>query len=118
MSTTVFVVVVVVVIQPFLFLYLFCFCLKIELVLMLFSEVLTLKKDQISAFPATVVKCMLEAMQCGSSEARERFPRLLQVIENHPDTMDLFISKVGRDLSAHCFSSDRNVNNVQMVNRQ
>ena len=51
-------------------------------------------EDQLSSFPSTVVKCMMEAMRDGSSEARERFPRLLQVIENHPDTMDLFIDKV------------------------
>ena len=58
-----------------------------------------MKKDQLSLFPSTIIKCMMEAMQNGSSEARERFPCLLQVIENYPDTMRLFIDKVLRLLS-------------------
>ena len=61
------------------------------------TEERTLTEVQLSSFPSTVVKCMMEAMRDGSSEARERFPRLLQVIENYPDTMDLFIDKVNKD---------------------
>ncbi|XP_076445486.1 DNA-dependent protein kinase catalytic subunit-like [Babylonia areolata] len=57
------------------------------------DESLELNKGDLDEFPSTVVKCMMEAMQNGSAEARERFPRLLQVIENYPDTMALFIKK-------------------------
>ncbi|KAL8588517.1 hypothetical protein ACOMHN_043866 [Nucella lapillus] len=57
------------------------------------DESLELSGGQLKAFPGTVIKCMMEALRNGSSEARERFPRLLLVIENHPDTMGLFIDK-------------------------
>ena len=53
-----------------------------------------LTKNQLESFASTVVKCMMDAMRDGSAEARERFPRLLQVIEHYPNTVDLFIAKV------------------------
>ena len=37
---------------------------------------------------------MLKAMCYGSDEARQRFPRLLQIVELYPDTLDAFIKKV------------------------
>lgn len=33
-------------------------------------------------------------MALGSSKARELFPRLLQLVEQYPDTMELMIKKV------------------------
>lgn len=53
----------------------------------------SVKKELLRLFPSMVVKCLLDAMQHGSAEARERFPRLLQVIEYYQDTMDLFCRK-------------------------
>ncbi|KAI8794714.1 DNA-dependent protein kinase catalytic subunit, partial [Biomphalaria glabrata] len=44
-------------------------------------------------FPETIVLCLLNAMKGGSEEARERFPRLLQLSELFPDVRDVFIKK-------------------------
>ncbi|XP_055874578.1 DNA-dependent protein kinase catalytic subunit-like [Biomphalaria glabrata] len=44
-------------------------------------------------FPETIVLCLLNAMKGGSEEARERFPRLLQLSELFPDVWDVFIKK-------------------------
>ncbi|XP_048248370.1 DNA-dependent protein kinase catalytic subunit-like [Haliotis rufescens] len=44
-------------------------------------------------FPDTVVVCMLKAMKLGSVEARERFPRLMQLVEYYPETMATFREK-------------------------
>ena len=38
---------------------------------------------------------MLKAMCYNSDEARQRFPRLLQIVEMYPDTLEAFIKKVG-----------------------
>ncbi|KAH9508229.1 hypothetical protein Btru_050515 [Bulinus truncatus] len=46
-----------------------------------------------SSFPETVVVCLLNAMKGGSEEARERFPRLLQLSELFPDVRNAFIKK-------------------------
>lgn len=44
-------------------------------------------------FPGIVVRYMLKAMCYNSDEARQRFPRLLQIVESYPDTLQAFISK-------------------------
>ncbi|WAQ95924.1 PRKDC-like protein [Mya arenaria] len=47
----------------------------------------------VSAFPESVVVCLLQALKLGSLEARQRFPRLLQIIELHPESTSTFVSK-------------------------
>ncbi|XP_035828316.1 DNA-dependent protein kinase catalytic subunit [Aplysia californica] len=47
-----------------------------------------------SQFPRTVVLCLLRAIKGGQLEARERFPRLLQLPELYPDVVDVFNKKV------------------------
>jgi DNA-dependent protein kinase catalytic subunit len=47
----------------------------------------------ITQFPSIIVNHTFTAMCLGSKKAREIFPRLLQLIESYPDTIDLFISK-------------------------
>jgi len=37
---------------------------------------------------------MLKAMCYSSDEARQKFPRLLQIVELYPDTLEAFIKKV------------------------
>jgi len=44
-------------------------------------------------FPGIVVRYMLKAMCYNSDEARQRFPRLLQIVEMYPDTLEAFIKK-------------------------
>ncbi|XP_068717854.1 DNA-dependent protein kinase catalytic subunit-like isoform X1 [Montipora capricornis] len=44
-------------------------------------------------FPGIVVRYMLKAMCYNSDEARQRFPRLLQIVQSYPDTLQAFISK-------------------------
>ncbi|XP_071815133.1 DNA-dependent protein kinase catalytic subunit-like [Apostichopus japonicus] len=44
-------------------------------------------------FPSTVVKSFLTAMRYSSSEAKQRFPRLLQIIETYPETLKDFIKE-------------------------
>ncbi|KAL5017908.1 hypothetical protein ScPMuIL_003630 [Solemya velum] len=44
-------------------------------------------------FPDTIVTCLLQAMKLNSREALQRFPRLLQLVEYHRDTMSTFIKK-------------------------
>lgn len=48
----------------------------------------------VDSFPETIVLCVLTAMKQGSAEARQRFPRLLQLAEYYPDTIPLISSKV------------------------
>ena len=50
--------------------------------------------DHTDEFPVTMVTMLLEAMQNNSSEARQRFPRLLQLVELYPACMDTLIRKV------------------------
>ncbi|KAK3580733.1 hypothetical protein CHS0354_005741 [Potamilus streckersoni] len=49
----------------------------------------------LKSFPDTVIVCLLKAMKLNSMEARQRFPRLLQLVETYPDTMGTFISNSG-----------------------
>jgi len=45
-------------------------------------------------FPKVVVAYTLKAMQLGSLVARQQFPRLLQLLELYPQTVDDFSKKV------------------------
>ncbi|XP_022110985.1 DNA-dependent protein kinase catalytic subunit-like isoform X2 [Acanthaster planci] len=49
---------------------------------------------QTDNFSQTVVHYTLKAMHYSSQEARQRFPRLLQLVEACPDTMQLMIKEV------------------------
>ena len=46
------------------------------------------------SFPVAMVISLLAAMQNNDMEARQRFPRLLQIVAAHPDTVDTFRTKV------------------------
>ncbi|XP_071960307.1 DNA-dependent protein kinase catalytic subunit-like [Antedon mediterranea] len=52
-----------------------------------------LNLQNFGAFPLAIVTNTLQAMKDGSSEAIQRFPRLLQLVESHPDTAKEFIEK-------------------------
>ncbi|KAL3877683.1 hypothetical protein ACJMK2_035352, partial [Sinanodonta woodiana] len=56
---------------------------------------LGIKNGILKSFPDTVIVCLLKAMKLNSMEARQRFPRLLQLVETYPDTMGNFIAKSG-----------------------
>ena len=58
------------------------------------SDAADLSCAVLEAFPKTVIVCMLRAMKFGSSEAQQRFPRLLQLVESHPDTVADFRKQV------------------------
>lgn len=50
----------------------------------------------LEAYPALVVEKLLRALKLNSSEARLRFPRLLQIIEEYPEeTLDIMTKEVG-----------------------
>ena len=59
-----------------------------------FLDEIELDSSCVKAFPETVVVCLLLAMKLDSVEARQRFPRLLQIVEQYPDLKGTFISKV------------------------
>jgi DNA-dependent protein kinase catalytic subunit len=47
-------------------------------------------------YPALVVENMLRALKLNSTEARLKFPRLLQIIEHYPEeTLNLMRKEVG-----------------------
>jgi DNA-dependent protein kinase catalytic subunit len=48
---------------------------------------------EVGSFPRVVVTYMLKAMQYGSMEARQQFPRLLQLLELYPETVNEFVKK-------------------------
>lgn len=51
---------------------------------------------ELEAYPALVVEKLLRALKLNSSEARLRFPRLLQIIEEYPEeTLDIMTKEVG-----------------------
>ena len=52
------------------------------------------KCKSFKSFPVAMVISLLAAMRNNSVEARQRFPRLLQIVELYPNTMDTFIKKV------------------------
>ena len=54
-----------------------------------------MSNGSLKTFPDTVVVCLLKAIKMENMEARQRFPRLLQLVELYPDTMATFVAKVG-----------------------
>ncbi|RUS72684.1 hypothetical protein EGW08_019554 [Elysia chlorotica] len=62
------------------------------------DKYLHLKEDgePLYKFPVAVVTCLLRAMEGGIVEARQRFPRLLQLADMYPEVKDVFIRKVCR----------------------
>ncbi|XP_069123844.1 DNA-dependent protein kinase catalytic subunit-like [Argopecten irradians] len=60
---------------------------------MMEDDELELSKATTKTFPDTVVVCLLNAMRLDSMEAKQRFPRLLQLVEIYPDCMGTFIDK-------------------------
>lgn len=60
---------------------------------------------ELEAYPALVVEKLLRALKLNSSEARLKFPRLLQIVEQYPEetlnimTKEVGILESGRELS-------------------
>ena len=48
----------------------------------------------IQQFPSVVVSYAMKAMQYHSQSATQQFPRLLQIVEIYPDSLDAFLKKV------------------------
>ena len=48
-------------------------------------------------FSAAMIMSHLTAMKNGSAEARQRFPRLLQIVDYYPETIGTFCKKVAMD---------------------
>ncbi|XP_027045855.1 DNA-dependent protein kinase catalytic subunit-like [Pocillopora damicornis] len=44
-------------------------------------------------FPGIVARYMLKSMCYSSEEARQKFPRLLQIVHKYPDTLEAFVKK-------------------------
>lgn len=67
-------------------------------ILTIFSSLLSLvviESVQLQMYPALVVDKMLKALKLHSSEARLKFPRLLQIIELYPEeTLSLMTKEV------------------------
>ncbi|XP_061175418.1 DNA-dependent protein kinase catalytic subunit-like [Saccostrea echinata] len=57
------------------------------------TEHLSLSKESLKSFPETITVCLLNAMKFDSMEARQRFPRLLQLVEMYPEIRSTFIEK-------------------------
>lgn len=55
------------------------------------SEEDTLSKSAVYKFPEMMVKSLFSAIRYDILEARQRFCRLLQLLEQHPDIMDNFV---------------------------
>ena len=47
-----------------------------------------------TSFPSAVVTSLLRAMRVDSAEARQRFPRLLNIVSLYPTSMDVFLKLV------------------------
>lgn len=58
------------------------------------KESLNLSKECQKNFPETITVCLLNAMKLDSMEARQRFPRLLQLVEMYPEIRSTFVEKV------------------------
>ncbi len=56
----------------------------------LISDIKTIKED----YPKVIIQQLLNAIRLESYEARQRFPRLLQIIELYPESVKLFIQEV------------------------
>ena len=59
------------------------------------SRVIYLPVMCIQQFPSVVVSYTLKAMQYQSQSATQQFPRLLQIVEQYPESLDAFLKKVG-----------------------
>lgn len=64
-----------------------------------------------TSFPSVVVNSFLTAMRYSSAEARQRFPRLLQIIESYPETLKDFINQVRyfRKITQRCKLNKRKI---------
>ncbi|XP_013395650.1 DNA-dependent protein kinase catalytic subunit-like, partial [Lingula anatina] len=54
----------------------------------------SLTGESIDSYPEAVVTSLLRCIELDHMDARQRFPRLLQLVEYYPDTMQGFINKV------------------------
>ena len=59
-----------------------------------YSDELQVSSSALKSFPDTIIVCLLNAIKMENMEARQRFPRLLQLVEIYPDTMATFVAKV------------------------
>jgi hypothetical protein len=59
-------------------------------------EEITLSKTDSDTFTSKTIACLLNAMKLNCTEARQRFPRLLQLVEMYPNNVDQFKVKVSR----------------------
>ena len=80
-----------------------------------------MKCASFDSFPLAIVTSLLHAMNQNSLEARQRFPRLLQIIEYYPETMDAFMRKVCDSLEggtpSNCVASFHSYGNLLLRNR-
>ena len=53
----------------------------------------TVTCPSLTSFPLAIVTSLLRAMRLGSSEARQRFPRVLNIVAAHSDAMSAFIKQ-------------------------
>lgn len=49
---------------------------------------------------------MLKSMCYSSEEARQKFPRLLQIVHKYPDTLEAFVKKVSCRFQFICLVTD------------
>ena len=49
-------------------------------------------------FPSVVIAHTLKAMSLGSKRAIDQFPRILQLLQEFPETVEQFVKKVGHKL--------------------
>ena len=59
-----------------------------------FIDELQVSHSCLRSFPDTIIICLLKAVGMDNMEARQRFPRLLQLVELYSDTMTTFVAKV------------------------
>lgn len=45
-------------------------------------------------YPKVIIKQLLNAIRFESYEARQRFPRLIQIVELYPEAIELFVEEV------------------------
>ncbi|XP_063961376.1 DNA-dependent protein kinase catalytic subunit-like [Lytechinus pictus] len=76
---------------------------KAHMTLVSFSDQLLRQKESencnpdclpsLETYPTTLVISTLQAMKLSSTKARQHFPRLLQIVEQHPDTIETLIKE-------------------------
>ncbi|XP_076075287.1 DNA-dependent protein kinase catalytic subunit-like [Mytilus galloprovincialis] len=57
------------------------------------DDEMSLSGTDTDTFTSTVIVCLLNAMKLDCKEARQRFPRLLQLVEMNPNTVEKFKEK-------------------------